>query len=160
MSMPFPVIGSEQAKRPKSRFSGQIGVNHSGRELNRYKHPQGIETHLNYNKIWSMLRQTFSAWNEHEAPRLGAALAFYTILSLAPLVILVMHEPGRYLRSAANWRIPCWIRPTDPIISQCSREILIPYAAYSRPYYRPKRNFPVRLAKSVLLFLGVLVKSS
>lgn len=37
-----------------------------------------------------MLSQTFSAWNEHEAPRLGAALAFYTILSLAPLVILVI----------------------------------------------------------------------
>jgi membrane protein len=36
-----------------------------------------------------MLSQTFCAWNEHEAPRLGAALAFYTILSLAPLVILV-----------------------------------------------------------------------
>ena len=37
-----------------------------------------------------MLSQTFSAWNEHEGPRLGAALAFYTILSLAPLVILVI----------------------------------------------------------------------
>lgn len=37
-----------------------------------------------------MLGQTFSAWNDHEAPRLGAALAFYTILSLAPLVILVI----------------------------------------------------------------------
>jgi membrane protein len=37
-----------------------------------------------------MLRQTFSAWNEHDAPGLGAALAFYTILSLSPLVILVI----------------------------------------------------------------------
>jgi membrane protein len=45
---------------------------------------------MNYKTIWSMLRKTFSAWNEHEAPRLGAALAFYTILSLAPLVILVI----------------------------------------------------------------------
>ena len=45
---------------------------------------------MNYKTIWSMLIQTFSAWNEHEAPRLGAALAFYTILSLAPLVILVV----------------------------------------------------------------------
>ena len=45
---------------------------------------------MNYKAIWPMLRQTFSAWNEHEAPRLGAALAFYTILSLAPLVILVI----------------------------------------------------------------------
>src|SRR6478752_5463320 len=40
--------------------------------------------------MWSIVRQTFSAWNGHEAPRLGATLAFYTILSLAPLVILVI----------------------------------------------------------------------
>ena len=45
---------------------------------------------MNYKTIWSMLRETFSDWNEHEAPRLGAALAFYTILSLAPLVILAV----------------------------------------------------------------------
>ena len=45
---------------------------------------------MSHKTIWSMLIQTFSAWNEHEAPRLGTALAFYTILSLAPLVILVV----------------------------------------------------------------------
>ena len=45
---------------------------------------------MNYKTIWPMLCQTFSAWNEHEATRLGAALAFYTILSLAPLAILVV----------------------------------------------------------------------
>ena len=45
---------------------------------------------MNYKTIWPILRQTFFAWDEHEAPRLGAALAFYTILSLAPLVILVI----------------------------------------------------------------------
>ena len=35
-------------------------------------------------------KKAFFAWDDHEAPRLGAALAFYTLLSLAPLVILVM----------------------------------------------------------------------
>ena len=35
-----------------------------------------------------MFRETIAAWNDHEAPRWGAALAFYTLLSLAPLVIL------------------------------------------------------------------------
>jgi membrane protein len=45
---------------------------------------------MNYKTIWSVLRKTLSAWNQHEAPRLGAALAFYTILSMAPLVILVI----------------------------------------------------------------------
>ncbi len=45
---------------------------------------------FNLKMLWSLLRQTMSAWSEHEAPRQGAALAFYTILSLAPLVILVI----------------------------------------------------------------------
>lgn len=45
---------------------------------------------MNYGNLWFGLRKTCSAWMEHEAPRLGAALAFYTILSLAPLVILIL----------------------------------------------------------------------
>jgi membrane protein len=40
--------------------------------------------------FWVTLKQTFWAWNCHEAPRLGAALSFYTMLSLAPLLILVV----------------------------------------------------------------------
>jgi len=40
--------------------------------------------------LWPTVRRTFSEWNDHEAPRLAAALSFYTILSLAPLVILVI----------------------------------------------------------------------
>ena len=37
-----------------------------------------------------LLRQSFSDWNDDNAPRLGAALAFYTILSISPMVILVV----------------------------------------------------------------------
>ena len=37
-----------------------------------------------------LLVSTFEAWYRHNAPRLGASLAFYTILSLAPLLIVVM----------------------------------------------------------------------
>src|SRR3954470_4305202 len=36
----------------------------------------------------SLLKETFKRWRDHEAPRLGASLAFYTLLSLAPLLIL------------------------------------------------------------------------
>lgn len=42
------------------------------------------------NKLWSTLKQAFWAWNDHEAPRFGAALSFYSVVSLAPLVILVI----------------------------------------------------------------------
>lgn len=44
----------------------------------------------NRQRIWAFLKQTYAKWNEHEAPRLGAALAFYTVLSLAPLLVLVI----------------------------------------------------------------------
>jgi len=45
---------------------------------------------MNYTHLSALVRKTVSAWTDHEAPRLGAALAFYSILSLAPLVILVL----------------------------------------------------------------------
>jgi BON domain/Virulence factor BrkB len=40
-------------------------------------------------RIWcELLKQSLADWNEDDAPRLGASLAFYTILSMSPLVIL------------------------------------------------------------------------
>lgn len=37
-----------------------------------------------------ILRQTIARWNDHDAPRLAAAIAFYTLLSLAPLLIFMV----------------------------------------------------------------------
>src|SRR5262249_33669024 len=35
-----------------------------------------------------LLKETYESWNAHKAPKMGAALAYYTALSLAPLVML------------------------------------------------------------------------
>ena len=41
-------------------------------------------------KTWiSLAKQTFKKWSEHQAPRLGASVAFYSLLSFAPLLVLV-----------------------------------------------------------------------
>jgi membrane protein len=40
--------------------------------------------------IWDLLTETFNGWSEDKAPRLGAALAYYTIFSLAPLLVIVI----------------------------------------------------------------------
>lgn len=37
----------------------------------------------------SILKQTYSKWSAHNATRLGASVAFYSILSFAPLLILI-----------------------------------------------------------------------
>src|SRR5437762_3663511 len=50
----------------------------------------------------SLLKQTFSEWLEDKAPQLGAALAYYTVFSLAPLILVLVaivgllfrHDPG------------------------------------------------------------------
>jgi membrane protein len=53
--------------------------------------------------FFSITKAAFAAWNRHEAPRLGAALAFYTILSLSPLVIIVLALAGLiFSRSTAQ----------------------------------------------------------
>jgi len=40
--------------------------------------------------LWQLTKQTASEWSEDNATRLAAALAFYTILSIAPLLVLAI----------------------------------------------------------------------
>jgi membrane protein len=51
--------------------------------------------------LWTLVKETFSDWSEDKAPRLAAALAYYTIFSLAPLLIIVIAIAGRILGDAA-----------------------------------------------------------
>ena len=38
--------------------------------------------------VFGLLRETFAEWIEDRVPRLGAALAYYTVFALAPLIII------------------------------------------------------------------------
>ncbi|MFM9268030.1 YihY/virulence factor BrkB family protein [Tychonema sp. BBK16] len=44
--------------------------------------------------VLSLLKQTFTEWQEDKAPTLAAALAYYTVFSLAPLLIIVIAIAG------------------------------------------------------------------
>jgi len=37
----------------------------------------------------ALAKETYNKWSEHNAPRLGASVAFYSVLSFAPLLILL-----------------------------------------------------------------------
>jgi membrane protein len=43
-----------------------------------------------FSDSFGLLKQTFSEWLEDKAPQLGAALAYYTVFSLAPLVLVLL----------------------------------------------------------------------
>ncbi|MBA3870255.1 MAG: YihY/virulence factor BrkB family protein [Anaerolineae bacterium] len=45
-------------------------------------------------QFFHLLRQTFTEWNEDHAPRLAAALAYYTAFSIAPLLVVVIGVVG------------------------------------------------------------------
>ncbi|MBE2184871.1 MAG: YihY/virulence factor BrkB family protein [Anaerolineae bacterium] len=47
-------------------------------------------------EIFHLLKQTFDEWNEDKAPRLAAALSYYTAFSLAPLLVIVIAVAGAF----------------------------------------------------------------
>ena len=49
---------------------------------------------MNIKTILAVLKETFSEWNNDKASRLAAALAYYTVFSLAPLLIIVIAIAG------------------------------------------------------------------
>jgi membrane protein len=51
--------------------------------------------------IWPLLVQTFEDWKEDKATRLAAALAFYTALSIAPLLVVSIAISGLALGQEA-----------------------------------------------------------
>jgi membrane protein len=44
--------------------------------------------------IWMFIRDVMHSWNEDNVPRLGAALSFYTIFSITPLLIIIIAVIG------------------------------------------------------------------
>ena len=49
---------------------------------------------MNLNVIWKLLSATYTKWTEDHAQGLGAALAFYAVVSLAPLLLIVIAIAG------------------------------------------------------------------
>lgn len=56
-------------------------------------------------KTFILLHRTFREWLQDKAPQLGAALAYYTVFSLAPLILILLAIVGFVFRddSAGAW---------------------------------------------------------
>ena len=40
--------------------------------------------------FWQLIKEAASDWSHDRAPRLGAALAYYTIFSMVPLLVVII----------------------------------------------------------------------
>lgn len=79
------------------------------------RHVRGI-ARLRPREWVALLQETFNEWTADKAPRLGAALAFYTLLSLAPLLVVIVAVAAVvYGRTAAQgqlvWQIQNLVGP-------------------------------------------------
>jgi membrane protein len=45
---------------------------------------------IKFKELWPIVKESASQWSGHNAPRLGAALAYYTLLSIAPLLLMIV----------------------------------------------------------------------
>jgi membrane protein len=61
--------------------------------------------------IWHLLKSAFFEWHADKVPRLGAALAFYTVFSLAPLLVIAIAVGGLVFgEDAAHGRLSAQMR--------------------------------------------------
>ena len=56
---------------------------------------------LNARTAWSLARETLSSWSDDYASSMGAALAYYTMFSIAPLLLIVISVAGLFFGEQA-----------------------------------------------------------
>ncbi len=52
-------------------------------------------------KAFELIKQTFQQWSEDRAPRLAAALAFYTAFALAPVLVITLALVGLFINQSS-----------------------------------------------------------
>jgi membrane protein len=49
---------------------------------------------MNIKQVWTLVKSSVSSWLDDYAPSMGAALAYYTVFSIAPLLLIVISTAG------------------------------------------------------------------
>jgi membrane protein len=87
---------------------------------------------MTWQNAWQLGRQTFSSWSADKAPKMAGALACFTILSLAPMLVIILKIASvRYgSTDAVNQLHDQLAQLTDPNVADAMRD-LIPKTAKS-----------------------------
>ena len=98
---------------------------------------------------WSLVRQTFNAWIDDYAPSMGAALAYYTAFSIAPLLLIMIAVAGwAFGADAARGQILAELRGLIGKEGALMIEGLIKSAS------EPEKSAAATIVGVVLLFIG------
>ena len=88
-----------------------------------------------FSNSFGLIKQTFSEWLEDKAPQLGAALAYYTVFSLAPLVLVSEYDSKEAATKHGRWPVLVG-RPLrlPPQHASFGRQIIFLVSAF-RPHF-------------------------
>ena len=59
---------------------------------------------MNLRKVGRLLQETFQEWQEDRAARIAAALAYYTVFSISPLLVIAIAIAGAFFWTASSPR--------------------------------------------------------
>jgi membrane protein len=106
---------------------------------------------MNIRYVGKLLSQAFQDWRVDKAPLLGAALAYYTAFSLAPLVLIAISVAGAFFgREAAQGAIVAQIGSTvGPEAATAIQDIL-----------RNAREGPVNAFAQAIGYVALLIGAS
>jgi membrane protein len=90
-----------------------------------------------FSTIVDLFKQTASEWIEDKAPQLGAALAYYTVFSLAPLILVLLAIIGVLFRSDPAG---AWTRMTEQMSYFLDRNALEMVQEIARSVSHPART--------------------
>jgi membrane protein len=71
-----------------------VSASHQNLRLQAQVHSCGLGLLLKPKATFALLRATHSEWRRDKVPRMGAALAYYAIFSLAPLLVIAIAVAG------------------------------------------------------------------
>jgi uncharacterized BrkB/YihY/UPF0761 family membrane protein len=50
---------------------------------------------MSLRQVWRLLKETFSEWQSNEVSLLASSLAYYTVFSLAPLMVMIVQNESQ-----------------------------------------------------------------
>jgi uncharacterized protein DUF748/virulence factor BrkB len=90
----------------RALLENRIWFSRAGRTADEVEIHTGNEPRSRAALAFALLKETFNRWSEDAAPRMAAALSYYTVFSMAPLLILAISIAGLVLgRDAAQGKI-------------------------------------------------------
>jgi membrane protein len=100
-------------------------------------------------ELWQILREAFGEFSRENVARLGAALAYYTLFALAPLLVVAIGVAGRVFGAeAARGEVVAQI---EGLIGRAGAEAVQGLLVSASP---PGRSIPATVVGLITLFLG------